>query len=104
MRVGVVVEPDPEERRVALVPSVLPTLAQSGLSVLLQQGAGEKAGFPDVAYQEQGAQLAPTAEQVLAETTDAPWLSPPLAASGHYVAFVTNQTLHVFEWKAKVSE
>jgi hypothetical protein len=43
-------------------------------------------------------------EQVLAETTDAPWLSPPLAASGHYVAFVTNQTLHVFEWKAKVSE
>lgn len=43
-------------------------------------------------------------EQVLAETTDAPWLSPPIAASGRYVAFVTNQTLHVFEWKATTGE
>jgi NAD(P) transhydrogenase subunit alpha len=77
MRVGVVVEPDPEERRVALVPSVLPTLAQSGLSVLLQQGAGEKAGFPDVAYQEQGAQLAPTAEQVLAEAAIVAYVHAP---------------------------
>jgi hypothetical protein len=44
-------------------------------------------------------------EQVLADATDAPpWLSPAIAACGNYVAFVTNQTLHVFEWKGRSGE
>ena len=46
MIVGVPVESSPEERRVALVPAALPTLTKAGLEILLQQGAGEKAGFP----------------------------------------------------------
>ncbi|MDA2937624.1 Re/Si-specific NAD(P)(+) transhydrogenase subunit alpha [Acidobacteria bacterium AH-259-A15] len=58
MIVGVAVESYADERRVALVPAVVPTLIKAGLEVLVQQGAGEKAGFPDAAYKEQGARVA----------------------------------------------
>lgn len=57
MIVGVPVESHPYERRVALVPAVVPTLAKAGLDVLVEQGAGKKAGFPDAAYEQQGARL-----------------------------------------------
>ena len=45
MLIGVPVETYPAERRVALVPSVVAGLAKAGLEVLVQQGAGQKAGF-----------------------------------------------------------
>jgi hypothetical protein len=40
-------------------------------------------------------------EQVLAQQSDAPWLSPVIAACGQHVAFAANGALHVFEWKGK---
>lgn len=40
-------------------------------------------------------------EQVLARQPDPPWLSPFIAASGSHIAFVANNTLHVFEWKGQ---
>ncbi len=58
MIVGVPVECYPHEQRVALVPGVVATLAKAGLAVDVEAGAGEKAGFPDAAYREQGARLA----------------------------------------------
>ncbi|MHC4108429.1 MAG: Rossmann-fold NAD(P)-binding domain-containing protein [Planctomycetota bacterium] len=58
MIVGIVKETYPGERRVALVPGVLPALAPAGLEVLVESGAGESAGFPDAAYQEKGAKIA----------------------------------------------
>ena len=64
MIVGVPVERHPQERRVALVPAVVPTLAKARLEVLVEQGAGENAGFPDAAYEEQGARLAPDRTQL----------------------------------------
>jgi NAD(P) transhydrogenase subunit alpha len=64
MIIGVPVELFPHERRVALVPAVVPALTKAGLKVLVQQGAGEKAGFPDAAYEEQGASLAPDRSQL----------------------------------------
>ena len=57
MIVGVAVEIHPEERRVALVPAHVPKLVELGLEVLVQKGAGERAGFPDASYQEQGTRL-----------------------------------------------
>ena len=59
MIIGVPVERYEDERRVALVPAVVPTLAKGGLEVLVEPGAGQSAGFPDTAYEEQGARLAP---------------------------------------------
>ncbi|MCH7986451.1 MAG: Re/Si-specific NAD(P)(+) transhydrogenase subunit alpha [Acidobacteria bacterium] len=58
MIVGVPVESYPNERRVALVPAVVPALTKAGLEVVVEAGAGKKAGFPDAAYQQQGARLA----------------------------------------------
>jgi len=64
MIVGVSVESYPDERRVALVPAVVRTLVKAGLQVLVEKGAGENAGFPDAAYEEQGARLAPDRSQL----------------------------------------
>jgi len=64
MIVGVSVESYPDERRVALVPAVVRTLVKAGLQVLVEKGAGENAGFPDAAYEEQGARLAPDRTQL----------------------------------------
>src|SRR5262249_4870104 len=47
----------PGERRVALVPDLVPRLTRAGLEVLVEPGAGAEAGFPDPAYQGQGARL-----------------------------------------------
>ncbi|HJT69844.1 MAG TPA: Re/Si-specific NAD(P)(+) transhydrogenase subunit alpha [Terriglobales bacterium] len=58
MIIGVPKEIYPGERRVALTPSVLPLLAKAGFDVLIEQGAGFAAGYPDNQYQEKGAKLA----------------------------------------------
>ena len=64
MLIGVPVETYPAERRVALVPSVVAGLAKAGLEVLVQQGAGQKAGFSDSAYQKVKARLVPDRTQL----------------------------------------
>jgi NAD(P) transhydrogenase subunit alpha len=58
MIVGVPKETAPNERRVALVPDLIPKLKRAGLEVVVQRGAGEAAGYPDAAYEGQGARLA----------------------------------------------
>src|SRR5580700_2193597 len=57
MIVGVPKETIPGERRVALVPDLVPKLTKAGLEVFLQSGAGDAAGFPDAAYVDKGARL-----------------------------------------------
>ncbi|MGA9481382.1 MAG: hypothetical protein WBV48_05580, partial [Candidatus Acidiferrales bacterium] len=57
MIVGVPREMFPGERRVALVPSVVPTLAKSGLEVIVEAGAGIEAGYPDADYVAKGAKI-----------------------------------------------
>jgi H+-translocating NAD(P) transhydrogenase subunit alpha len=55
--VGVPKESYPGERRVALVPVVVPTLVKAGFDVIVEAGAGEQAGYPDIAYTEKGAKI-----------------------------------------------
>jgi H+-translocating NAD(P) transhydrogenase subunit alpha len=55
--VGLPKESYPGERRVALVPAVLPTLAKARLEVVVESGAGEQAGYPDSLYLEKGAKI-----------------------------------------------
>src|SRR5262249_35452584 len=47
----------PGERRVALVPAVLPNLAKAGMQVTLEAGGGGLAGYPGADYAEKGAQV-----------------------------------------------
>ena len=57
MIVGVPQETIPGERRVALVPDLVPKLTGAGLQVVVQEGAGAGAGFVDLSYREKGARL-----------------------------------------------
>jgi len=66
MIVGVSRESYPGERRVALVPSVIPHLAKSKLEVVVESGAGLAAGFADADYSAKGAKLVPERAAVFA--------------------------------------
>jgi NAD(P) transhydrogenase subunit alpha len=62
MIVGVVRESFPGERRVALIPSTVPTLKKAGVDVVVEAGAGAAAGFPDAEYTAKGATMASRAD------------------------------------------
>lgn len=57
MIVGVPKESYPGERRVGLVPMVVPTLMKAGFEIVIEAGAGLGAGYPDTQYTEKGARI-----------------------------------------------
>jgi NAD(P) transhydrogenase subunit alpha len=57
--IGVPKENYPGERRVALVPLVVPNLLKAGLEVVIETSAGVEAGYPDALYVEKGAKVLP---------------------------------------------
>ncbi len=67
MKVGVIQESFPDERRVALVPGMLASLTQAGLDVVVESGAGAEAGYPDDEYADKGATIADSRQGVLAQ-------------------------------------
>lgn len=64
MLLGVPKELKEFERRVALSPAVVKQIVAAGYRVLLETGAGEESYFSDQLYQEAGAEISPSAEQV----------------------------------------
>jgi len=65
--IGVPKESYPGERRVALVPVVIPNLTKAGLEVVIEAGAGAAAGYPDALYTEKGAKILPDRAAVFAQ-------------------------------------
>ena len=57
MVIGVPRESFPGERRVALVPNVIPSLTKAGFDVLIEAGAGLSAGYLDADYEAKAAKL-----------------------------------------------
>jgi len=57
MKVGVPKETAEGERRVALIPDVVKSLAGDGVDIVVESGAGEGAGHPDGEYSEAGAEI-----------------------------------------------
>ena len=57
MKVAILRETFPGERRVALVPAVVPTLAKAGVEVLVESGAGAGTGYTDEDYRVAGARI-----------------------------------------------
>ena len=64
--IGALRESTPLEARVSIVPEVAGKLAQAGARILLQQGAGTRAQFPDSAYKDVA--WADSAEAVLEQS------------------------------------
>jgi alanine dehydrogenase len=80
MRVGVVTEIKPAERRVALTPNGAAELVGAGHEVLVQAGAGVGSGFADEAYTAAGAKLADGAEQVWGDSELVVKVKEPIAS------------------------
>ena len=55
--VGVVAEAAPDERRVALVPKAISALVASGVAVVVESGAGQRALLPDELFTAAGASI-----------------------------------------------
>ena len=68
MKLGVPKETRAGERRVALVPESVKRLCSKGFDVLVEGGAGQAASFLDSVYQEAGATIASSAEEVVSST------------------------------------
>ncbi len=64
MIIGVPRETFPGERRVALVPGVVPSLAKAGLEVIVEASAGVEAGYPDAEYVSKGTKIAASRGEV----------------------------------------
>jgi H+-translocating NAD(P) transhydrogenase subunit alpha len=77
MRIVVLRERAPREYRVALVPESAGRLVKTGAEVVVEQGAGEAAGFPDRQYLAAGAALAHSVTEALAGATVALKVQPP---------------------------
>src|SRR5215831_15812238 len=88
MKVAVLKETAPGERRVALVPEMVGRLKGAGLDVLVESGAGEAAWFDDAAYAEADAtivsrpELVSAADIILTVTRPDQALAAALAAKG----------------------
>ena len=67
MKIGILKEIRDQENRVALDPESCKKLIQAGMEIGVEAGAGEKAFFPDHAYQSAGARLFPDARELLGE-------------------------------------
>ena len=65
--IGVPKESYPGEHRVALVPLVIPALNKAGFEIILEQGAGAEAGYPDAAYAEKGTRILADRAAIFAE-------------------------------------
>jgi NAD(P) transhydrogenase subunit alpha len=64
MLIGVPREIASGERRVALVPEVINQLTRAGHRVVIERGAGQRAGFTDEAYRGAGCDLADGAQEI----------------------------------------
>jgi H+-translocating NAD(P) transhydrogenase subunit alpha len=65
MKVAIIKERFPGERRVALIPANVPQLAKLGLDVVVESGAGASAGFLDAHYRDKGAAVVESLEEAL---------------------------------------
>jgi len=64
--IGVARESYPGERRVALVPYVIPKLVKGGFEIAIEKSAGVGAGYPDALYVEKGAKILPDRAAIFA--------------------------------------
>lgn len=79
MKVAVPKEIAPGERRVALVPEVVKKLVDSGFEILVEAGAGTEASFADREYEETGASIVSSREQLLGQADGVVKVQKPTA-------------------------
>jgi NAD(P) transhydrogenase subunit alpha len=81
MRIAVLKETAPGERRVALVPESCKKLTQAGYEIAIESGAGQSAGYPDGGYSEVGAAITSSPQELLGSADLVLKVGPPAGAS-----------------------
>ena len=66
MIVAIPRESFPGENRVALIPALVPRLAEAGMEVMVESSAGSSAGFSDRQYEENGAKVVDNRQDLFA--------------------------------------
>jgi NAD(P) transhydrogenase subunit alpha len=79
MKIGVPKETAANERRVALTPDVAGRVVKTGMSVVVERGAGEAASFSDDAYGAAGATPVGTAAEIFGQSDIVVKVQPPTA-------------------------
>lgn len=67
MKIGIVKETFPGERRVAIVPQNVADLKKLGLDVVIESGAGSGASISDMGYAETAAMINEIPDELIAE-------------------------------------
>ena len=67
MKIGITKEIAERETRVAMTPANVTVLTKKGVEIMVQAGAGTNAGYPDSLYQDAGATLVDSREQVITD-------------------------------------
>ncbi|MFV1988446.1 MAG: Re/Si-specific NAD(P)(+) transhydrogenase subunit alpha [Gemmatimonadota bacterium] len=90
MRIAVPKETTPGETRVGLTPDAIKRLASDSVSVAVETGAGERAGFTDDAYRDAGADVVDDAAATLSGADIVLKVAPPapLGDGGHEVDMI----------------
>ncbi|MCH2173945.1 Re/Si-specific NAD(P)(+) transhydrogenase subunit alpha [Myxococcota bacterium] len=81
MKIAVLRESRPGERRVALVPESCVKLLKDGFSIGIEAGAGESAGFVDEAYREAGASVEGDAASLVQSADIVLKVNPPMSGA-----------------------
>ena len=68
LRIGINRENAPGENRVAASPDLTTTLSAAGHHLVIQTGAGERAGFPDRNYEDAGASISESSDEIAASS------------------------------------
>jgi NAD(P) transhydrogenase subunit alpha len=82
MIIGIPRENAPAERRVALVPSLVPPLLKAGHEILVEADAGNAAGYPDGDFAERGARVLPGRSSVFSGADAVFMVQGPMAGAG----------------------
>jgi len=96
LKIGVVAETVEGERRVALTPEGVKSLKAKSFEIIVQSGAGEKAGFLDPQYTDAGAQVVPTAKAVYEAADLVAMLNGPSDSQGDAQALKQGSSLLAF--------
>jgi len=94
MKVGVPKELKNHEYRVAITPAGVTELVRSGHDVLIERAAGEGSLIPDEVFVTRGARIAPTADEVWAESDLVLKVKEPIAEEYHRMR--SGQTLFTY--------
>ncbi len=105
MKIAIVKEVRPGERRVACTPETVSRLiTKQGFEVVVEKGAGELAAFSDAAYEQVGAKILPDARSTWAAGDVVLKVNPPQAVpdGAHEASFMKDGgALISFLWPAK---